>query len=59
MRIMRFSLDALVLGQVVTMALFFVLKLGRNGGACAVSYISGLESHDLISLFRLSFPSLS
>lgn len=34
---MRYSLDALALGQVVNMALFFVLKDGRNGGACAVS----------------------
>lgn len=32
---MRFSLDALTLGQVVNMALFFVLKDGSNGGACA------------------------
>ena len=37
MRTMRFSLDALTLGQVVNMALFFVLKDGSNGGACAVS----------------------
>ena len=37
MRIMRFSLDALVLGQVVSMALFFVLKMGKDGAACAVS----------------------
>jgi hypothetical protein len=33
---MRYSLDALVLGQVVNMSLFFVLKDSRNGGACAV-----------------------
>lgn len=39
-RIMRFSLDALVLGQVVTMALFFVLKDTKNGGACAVSFFN-------------------
>lgn len=56
-RLMRFSLDALVLGQVVNMSLFFVLKDGKNGGACAVSFVSPVDDYRILSwIFQALIP---